>query len=691
MTIPSTTRRAGPFYGPLASGAQIPFAFKVFAATDIAVTIADADGVESVGVLNSDYLVTLNADQTTSPGGYVQYAVGGVATALPTGYTVAIDGAREYSQDTQLTQGSSFNPVSVERAFDVLTILVQQLKDAYDRTAKITVLSPSGTDTTLPIPEASSVIGWNEDGTALRNYPPDTTFSAALLESQLASTSNPVQGAAKIGDTKGYTGVQGRTQAKINDDWVSINDFLPSGFNTANDATTYVQAALDSGAKVVDFLGLALKHDAVTVPANVWAKNVNATKFTNAAGNLFQVNSGCTITGKITGTGITSAVQRGVYPAAAGVNDVMLNLEVSSFPYGVHPAPVGAISSANNPKRWNGFLYIHDISGTTGASEGYGLLLETAESCNFVVRGKSIKRHLVYLSAGASYNTVDADCDGCGNYAMQFNSLSASQPACKQNRVKISARNLTTDVAGQSGALAIVSNCHGNVCEVYCTGNATTYEAVRVEGGQVGVQADHPKGNKIIAALIEGQFTGGDVIRLLNADSTVVEVVSINAYATASVIASRRAGTNLSTHGGYFYGGRIDCQGQAIKGIYNEVNTVFSYRGAIDIRNNSTALRVDDQTSGRFQGYTRRVEFNGTTASIAATTSGDTTVTLADSVQTGNRCAAVFLTGSSVQFFDKPFWVGVNGAPSETQLTFRAYNGHSAGQTFNYKGWVEGD
>ena len=199
MTIPSTTRRAGPFYGPLASGVQIPFTFKVFAATDIAVTIADADDIESVGVLNSDYLVTLNADQTTSPGGYIQYAEGGVAAALPTGYTVAISGARAYSQDLQLTQGSNFNPVSVERGFDSVTILLQQLRDDYDRTAKVTVLSPSGTDTTLPIPEASSVIGWSEDGTALRNYPPDTTFSAALLESQLASIASAAQGAAKIG------------------------------------------------------------------------------------------------------------------------------------------------------------------------------------------------------------------------------------------------------------------------------------------------------------------------------------------------------------------------------------------------------------------------------------------------------------------------------------------------------------
>lgn len=250
MTIPSTTRRAGPFYGPMASGAQIPFSFKVFAATDIAVTIADADGVETAGVLNSNYLVTLNADQTTSPGGYIQYAVGGVVSALPTGYTVAINGAREYSQDTQLTQGSNFNPISVERAFDVLTILVQQLKDAYDRTAKITVLSPSGTDTTLPIPEASSVIGWNEDGTALRNYPPDTSFSTALLESQLASVLNVLQGDAKLGVQLVATGAAARTQHTKNTDLISHLDFSGVDPTGASDSTAGITAALAYAARV---------------------------------------------------------------------------------------------------------------------------------------------------------------------------------------------------------------------------------------------------------------------------------------------------------------------------------------------------------------------------------------------------------------------------------------------------------
>lgn len=503
----------------------------------------------------------------------------------------------------------------------------------------------------------------------------------------LTALADPAQGAALVADAKGYSGAQNRTQAGINDDWVSISDFLPAGFNTSNDATSYIQAALSSGAKVVDFLGIALKCDKVTVPAGIWAKNVNLTKFTAAAGNVVEVNSGVTVTGKIAGTGLVSTIQRCIYPAADGVTDVSLNVDVSNATYGVHAQYITTDTDANRPKRWTGYVYAHDIVGTTGVSEGYGVLLSPANACQLTVNAKTIARHAVYLSAGARDNDITVTVDGCGNYAVQLFSTSVQSPT-QYNTVRVNAKNLSETVAGQSGAAALVQKANYNCVYVKHEGNNGTSYAVLVEGSSGG---PYPLGNRVYADAITGQFFGADVIRMLNADSTVVEIGKIDAYATNDVIGMRKTGTNGAAHAGYVYGGRIDCQGQAIKGIYNECTAQFSTRGLIDIRNNGAALRVDDQTSGKFQGYTRRVEFSGTTASIAAANSGDTTVTLPDNMQTGNRCAAVFLTGSSVQFFNVPFWVGVNGAPSETQLTFRTYNGHAAGQTFNYKGWVEGD
>lgn len=75
-TISSTLRRAGPFDGNDAT-TELPFLFKVFAKGDVLVTLIDSAGVESVAVLDSDYAVTLNSDQDTSPGGKILYPIVG--------------------------------------------------------------------------------------------------------------------------------------------------------------------------------------------------------------------------------------------------------------------------------------------------------------------------------------------------------------------------------------------------------------------------------------------------------------------------------------------------------------------------------------------------------------------------------------------------------------------------------------
>ena len=467
----------------------------------------------------------------------------------------------------------------------------------------------------------------------------------------------------------------------------SVTSSLPDGFNTANDATTYIQAALNSGATVVDFIGLALKCDSVTVPAGVWAKNVNLTKYTNAAGNVMLVNTGCTITGKISGSGLTGAIQRCVYPAADGVTDVCLLLEVTNATVGVHAQYLTTDTDPHRPKRWHGYIYAHDIVGVAGNSEGYGVLMSPADACQLTVNAKTIARHAVYLSAGAQDNDIDLTVDACSNYAAQMYSTTG-QGATQRNRMKINYRNPAENVAGQGGAIAIVQKAHYNTVVVNMEGNGITTQAVRVEGASGG---PYPLSNKVIDGSITGQFIGTDVIFMQNADSTVVTRNRLDCYATASVIASRKTGTNGITHGGYIHDNQINAQGQAIRGIYAEVTTVPTFIGINDIRNNGAALRVDDSTGGKRQGFSRRVTFSGTTAAISATSSGDTTVTLPDNIQTTGRAAFVELSGSSVQFFDKPFWSAVTGAPSETQATVRIYNGHSAGQTFNFYGSVEGD
>jgi len=166
MTTPSTPRKAGPLLG---TGAQTswPFTFKVFAASDIAVTIANNLGVETALVLNADYSVTLNSNQDTSPGGTVTYPISGAA--LPTGSKLTIFGNLPYDQPLDLPSGGNFSPLALENQLDRLTMQIQQLREQLGRSLQVSVTSSA--NVALPPPAASNLIGWNENGDNFENYP----------------------------------------------------------------------------------------------------------------------------------------------------------------------------------------------------------------------------------------------------------------------------------------------------------------------------------------------------------------------------------------------------------------------------------------------------------------------------------------------------------------------------------------
>jgi|GEM_PF-5511362 len=166
MTIPSTTRKAGPYFG---TGAQTvwPFTFKVFAAEDVAVTTTTAQGLNTLRVLNTDYSVTLNANQDTSPGGVVTYPLAG--SPLPPGNRLTIVGDLDYDQPMDLPGGGDFNPVVIENQLDRTVMQIQQLAEAQSRSLQVSVAS-STVDTTLPLPVPSHVIGWDQSGTGMQNY-----------------------------------------------------------------------------------------------------------------------------------------------------------------------------------------------------------------------------------------------------------------------------------------------------------------------------------------------------------------------------------------------------------------------------------------------------------------------------------------------------------------------------------------
>jgi hypothetical protein len=132
MTVSSTTRIAS--FAGNGSASIFAFAFMVFAPADVVVIETNnTTGVESLMALSTDYTVALNFNQAVYPGGTVTLTAG----ALATGITLIVTSAVPETQGTDLTNSGGFYPEVLTTSLDRLTVLVQQLQLAANRSLSI--------------------------------------------------------------------------------------------------------------------------------------------------------------------------------------------------------------------------------------------------------------------------------------------------------------------------------------------------------------------------------------------------------------------------------------------------------------------------------------------------------------------------------------------------------------------------
>lgn len=202
MTISSTTRKAGPFFGNDAT-IDFPFTFKVFKKQDVRVTLTDPTGADQVLLLDSSYSVTLNTDQDSNPGGTVRYPVLGLP--LPTTWRLTVTGGLPNTQPTDIQNNGGFYPQIVEDMGDRSTIQIQQLQEQIDRSLKFSV-SDSGAGAVLPPADlrANKMLGFDAAGIPTTLIPAtgsaaEVALALASFINSLANSSDTVQGSALVG------------------------------------------------------------------------------------------------------------------------------------------------------------------------------------------------------------------------------------------------------------------------------------------------------------------------------------------------------------------------------------------------------------------------------------------------------------------------------------------------------------
>ena len=129
MTISSTVRKAGPFTGNDVAD-TFSFAFKVFSADDVMVTRSGlTTGTASTVVLSSDYTVSLNADQDTSPGGSITLVAGPLSSA----YSITLTSQIAETHPAVFTNTGNFYPSVLNAVLDRIVAMVQQITERDDK------------------------------------------------------------------------------------------------------------------------------------------------------------------------------------------------------------------------------------------------------------------------------------------------------------------------------------------------------------------------------------------------------------------------------------------------------------------------------------------------------------------------------------------------------------------------------
>lgn len=487
--------------------------------------------------------------------------------------------------------------------------------------------------------------------------------------------------ASDVGFTQAGTGAVAQTVQTKLEQYVSVKDFGAVGDGITDD-TAAIQAALTASSLVSGVGGTYAIASSLTVGTEKSLRDINLVALTAGMNMVLVSNKSRLENITLEGTGTVSTVERGVYPAVDGASDVVIsNIKASNLTFGVHAQPLTSLI----PERWSISGHIHDIVGTIGASEGYGVLLSPAKQCNINVQFDNIRRHALYMSAGSSQNSAEMHVDGCGNYAAQIFSTSA-QPACEGNFVRGTFRNLSGDAAGQEGAVSIIGKSNYNDISISMVGDGCE-KAVWIEGIGDAV-GPYPTGNKVHDCSLYGVFAGVPITAQYASQTSISNNVVIAEYVGFAISMVGNA-TLTVDYAGNIEGNTIDALNVGNYGISN------SYECPLLICDNSInnvnlSRVVDYSTAQGRLGF--NVSYSGlaTVTTVNSLQTKDITIMLPYVIENPKVQATV--NSASVSTLNAPITC-IAFTPSGSPMTFlmRVYNGAGSTQNITVFWFVMGD
>ncbi|HEX7386240.1 MAG TPA: hypothetical protein VF285_03055 [Castellaniella sp.] len=394
MTISSDNRKAGPFDGNDVAVA-FPFAFTVFAISDLLVIHTDSAGVESTLIDGPDYSATMNPGQGTDPGGTVTLPV-----PLPAGEKLTITSALAYLQTLDLTNQGKFYPDVIETALDRITILSQQNAEQLSRSIKIGI-----SDSTPADQYRDSLLQASRDAVnaaagaatseshAATSETNAATSTAAALASQNAAHASELAAALSEGNAAGSASAALASEGKAHGSEVAAGLSQAAALASQNAAHASELAAATSADNAATSEGSAHGAElaATQSASNAAISEANAQSYLNAMKDPFTLVKTYDGPAIIKSGAAGASIRAGTYVSVAGsyvtfLIDTAITLPGTMTPgedYSVWVKPDSTAIAVADPftspasapvagaLKIGGFHYSLTAPGTTPAAGGF--------------------------------------------------------------------------------------------------------------------------------------------------------------------------------------------------------------------------------------------------------------------------------------------------------------------------------
>ena len=145
------------------------FTFRALVSQPTAICcVATVGGVDTTLTYASQYTVSINAN-----------GVGGTVTLIsPDSVGSGTLTVYRSTTNTQISDYSDYNQFpadTLENDLDIRCLVEQELSEAQDRTVKLAISSSGSVSSTLPVPSANQVLGWNAAANAIVNITPNAS------------------------------------------------------------------------------------------------------------------------------------------------------------------------------------------------------------------------------------------------------------------------------------------------------------------------------------------------------------------------------------------------------------------------------------------------------------------------------------------------------------------------------------